>query len=409
MKEVWSVEEAFNAINDNFCNAKVNITKLKLLDSIGSTLSNPIISTENVPSFNRSTVDGYAVISQDTFGASETMPTRLKNIGEVKMGSNENIKINPDETVYIPTGGRLPQNCDGVVMVEYTENCDDGYIYIEKSCAPGNNIIFSGDDIKEGEIVLAKGTKLGTQDIGALAALGFSEVDVYDKVKVGIISTGDELVDINSKISGSNIRDINSYSLYSSIVTHGGKPHIYGIVHDDFDSIFNMAKKALAENDIVLISGGSSVGTKDETFNVINALGKPGVFVHKIAVKPGKPTIIGKVGEKAVVGLPGHPGSAYVIFNIFVKRIIDCMYGVAVNNNSTPTFYAKMSTNYSSNTGREEFLPVILKNEGTDIIAEPVNSKSGLITQFIKANAYIRIPRLCEGLNSGDIVEVHRF
>jgi molybdopterin molybdotransferase len=283
---------------------------------------------------------------------------------------------------------------------------EDGYIYIERSCAPGNNVIFKGDEIKANNIIIKKGKRLGSPDIGVLSALGMAIVKVYRKVRVGIISTGDEIVGINEDIKNGCIRDINTYSIYSSVLNVGALPTSYGIVKDDYQSIFEVSKKAISENDVVVISGGSSVGERDETYNVINNIGNPGVLIHKIAIKPGKPTIIGRIDKCALVGLPGHPASCYVIFNIFVKRIIELM---GKEEQRCNFFYAKFASNYPSNAGREEFVSVTLKDNDGELLAYPVISKSGIISQFITAQGYTVIAREKEGINNGEIIKVFSY
>ena len=408
MLEVKTVKDVFQIIRSSFADYKHETEKIPITHAAGRITSADIKSPENVPGFNRSTVDGYAVISSDTFGASETLPAQLELAGEVKMGEKPGFAISAGQAAYVPTGGELPQGADAVIMIEYSENFNDGFIYLNKSAAPGNNVIFAGDDARCGASVIASGTRLRPQDIGALAALGCCEVEVKRRLKVGIISTGDEVVDIREQLVGSKVRDVNSYTLYTGLVDYGVQPILYGIVGDSYDKIRQAVDKAAGECDVVLISGGSSVGTKDETFNVINSLGEPGVLVHGIAVKPGKPTIIGKVGEKAVIGLPGHPVSAYIIFKVFVCSLLDVMNGFSAGVRDSKV-RARMACNYPSNNGREEFLPVRLETEDGETRAEPVFGKSGLITLLTRADGYVHIDRSCEGLGAGQEVEVIIF
>lgn len=407
MFNVKSVNEALKIIDENFCNYNLDSEIIRIEEASGRITASDIYAKEDIPGFNRSSVDGYAVIASDTFGASDSLPAQLKLAGEVRMGESPDFSILQGQAAYVPTGGELPQNTNAVVMVEYTENLDDGFIYINKPVAPGNNVVLKGDDIRSSSIVIKANHKLRAQDIGVLAAIGKREVEVKRKVKVGIISTGDEVVPVDEKLTGSKVRDINSYVLYSGLLEYGAEPKAYGIVGDCNESIRAVVEKALSECDAVLVSGGSSVGNRDETYKVINSLGTPGVIIHGIAVKPGKPTIVGKVQNKAVIGLPGHPASAYLIFRIFVYRLLDTIYGIKMRYENIINAY--MEGNYPSNNGREEFLPVRLKKTDGKFIARAIFSKSGLIASLSSADGYIRIGRGTEGITSGQEVEVTLF
>lgn len=404
MLDVKSVNEAIKIIDDNFSDSGPENEVVSIEEAIGRIAAEDLNSPEDIPDFNRSSVDGYAVISSDTFGASESLPAQLQLIGEVRMGEKPLFSLNTGQAVYVPTGGELPQNADAMVMIEYTENFNDGYIYISKASAPGSHVVFRGDDVKTGDAVIKSGTCLRPQDVGIMAALGYSRVTVRKKIRVGIISTGDEIIDINETPVGAQVRDINAYALYAGLIENGAEPKLYGIVRDDFNSIRNAAEEALSHSDVVLISGGSSAGARDETCKVINSLGSPGVLVHGIAVKPGKPTILGKIGRKAVIGLPGHPASAYVIFKVFGGHLLNVMNGRRADHGMA--LRAEMACNYPSNNGREEFLPVELKKVDSKLFAYPVFGKSGMISLLTSANGYVHISRGSEGINKGNEVEV---
>lgn len=407
MLEVKSVNEVFKIINDNFSEFVMEDEVLNIEEAVSRVIASDLSAAEDIPGFNRSSVDGYAIISSDTFGASEALPAQLLLSGEVKMGEKPLFSLEAGQAAYVPTGGELPANADAMVMIEHTENFDDGFIYINKSSAPGNNIVFKGDDLREGAVVIKAGTRLRPQEIGIIAAMGYSRIPVKRKIRVGIISTGDEIIDINEKPIGSQVRDINSHALYAGLISFGAQPKLYGIVKDDFYSIREAAEKALKHSDIVLISGGSSAGSRDETSRVIDSLGSPGILVHGIAVKPGKPTILGKIGSKAVIGLPGHPASAYSIFRIFISHLLDVMNGQ--QKALEPAIKAEMACNYPSNNGREEFLPVKLTAANGKIYAHPVFGKSGLISTLTAADGCIHISRGSEGIDRGNQVEVVLF
>jgi molybdopterin molybdotransferase len=407
MFNVKSVEETFQILQEAFGSYVLGQETVDIREAPGRITACAIRSGEDIPGFHRSSVDGYAVIAADTFGAGEAIPAQLVLTEEVRMGAAPAFTLQKGFAAYVPTGGEIPQGADAVVMIEYTENFQDGFIYINKSAAPGSNIVLKGDDIKEGHLILGAGRCLKPQDIGALAALGFERVDVIRKIRVGVVSTGDEVIPISEKPSGAKVRDVNSFALHSGILALGGEPKQYGIIEDSFDKIRDTVEKALQECDIVLISGGSSVGTKDETCRVIQSLGSPGVLVHGIAVKPGKPTIIGKIADKAVIGLPGHPASAYFIFRIFVGHLMHIL--TRTIKPASDSIKAELATNYPSNHGREEYLPVRLERTESRTTAHPLFGKSGLITLLTSADGYVRIPRSAEGLAAGQDVDVIMF
>lgn len=404
MFDVKGVNEVFQIIEASFSGYPLETESVDIENALGRITANDLTANEDIPGFNRSSVDGYAVISSDTFGASESIPAQLQLIGEVKMGEKPPFSLQTGQAAYVPTGGELPENANAVVMIEYAEDFHDGTIFLNKSAAPGNNVVFQGDDVKTGDAVIKAGTHLRPQDIGAIAAMGYRSVPVKRKIRVGIISTGDEIIDISNTPEGSQVRDVNAYALFSGVISFGGQPKKYGIIKDDFEEIKQAVEKALTQSDVVLISGGSSVGTRDETYKVIDSLGFPGILVHGIAVKPGKPTIIGKIEGKAIIGLPGHPASAYTIFSIFVGHLFNVMNGNILENK--PGVRAEMACNYPSNNGREEYLPVKLEQVNGKNYATPVFGKSGLISMLTSANGYIHISRGCEGVDKGSFVDV---
>lgn len=403
---VVSIKEAKDLIEKNF-NVKPIKEEVELLNSMDRVIYEDIISQINVPNFRRSTVDGYAVNSKDVAGASESMPAMMNYKGEVLMGKIPEVNMDfPGDCVYVPTGGMIPEGADSVVMVEYTERVNEDTVLINKPTAYGEKVVEIGEDIAKEEVIIKKGKRLRPYEIGVLSSLGITKVPVCRKPKVAIISTGDEIVDPNKEPKLGQVRDINSYILQASIIEDGGIPINYGIIRDDFNLLKNTVEKAIEDTDIVLISGGSSVGKKDVTIDVINSLGDPGVFVHGIAIKPGKPTIIGKAKDKIVFGLPGHPLSAAIVYKIIVKHYIDKIAGA---KEDVFPIICKFNINYHSAKGREEYLPVTLNWEGDEIIASPVFSKSGLISGFSKAYGFIKIDKNLEGIKKDEKVFVYRF
>ncbi|NFI83055.1 molybdopterin molybdotransferase MoeA [Clostridium botulinum] len=403
---VVSIKEAKSLIEKNF-NVKPIKEEVELLSSMDRVIYEDIVSHINVPNFRRSTVDGYAVNSKDVAGASESMPAMMNYRGEVFMGKIPEVNMDfPGDCVYVPTGGMIPEGSDSVIMVEYTERVHEDTVLINKATAYGEKVVEIGEDIAKEEVIIKKGERLRPYEIGVLSSLGITKVPVCRNPKVAIISTGDEIVDPNKEPNLGEVRDINSYLLQASIIEDGGIPINYGIIRDDFNLLKNTVEKAIEDTDIVLISGGSSVGKKDVTIDVINSLGDPGVFVHGIAIKPGKPTIIGNVKDKIVFGLPGHPLSAAVVYKVIVKYYIDKIAGV---KEKVFPIVCKFNINYHSAKGREEYLPVTLNWQENEIIASPIFSKSGLISGFSKAYGFIKIDKNLEGIKKDEKVFVYRF
>lgn len=398
MLRVVSVEKAKEIINEKFC-YKAEAELINIDEAVGRILYDDVVSSEDVPSFNRSTVDGFAVRSADVFGCSETMAAQLNIIGETAMGENSSLAVGEGECVRIPTGGMLPEGADAVVMVENTDESFSPLCLIFKAASPFENVTKRADDIKSGTLVCEKGKVITGRDIGIFACLGISKISAVRRLKIGIISTGDEIIPIEEKAVPGKIRDVNSHILSSFAKETGCVPKMYGIIRDNRDEITDALKKAAEENDIVFISGGSSAGEKDLTADIISELGE--VYLHGIAMKPGKPTIVGKINNKAVFGLPGHPAAAYFVALTLVRPLIESVCGISAEN----AVEAVIDTNISSNHGREELVCVRLCGEK----AIPVLFKSGIISLLSSSDGYIRIDRNAEGLKKGDTVKVYLF
>jgi len=295
---------------------------LSLQKSFGRVLSRDLSATEDLPGFYRSTMDGYAVRVRGTFGATESLPALFEMAGEVSMGRNDPIVVGEGEAVKIPTGGMLPEGADGVVMVEYCSVLDGKTIEISKAISPLENVIQPGDDFKAGTVVLQKGQRLRPQDIGVAAGLGFSQIPVFRIPRVAIISTGDEVVEVEDKPLSGQVRDINRYTLGAFCQELGAKPDPMGICRDDFQMLKDMVQEGIERADSVWVSGGSSIGTRDLTLKVFESLPGFELLVHGISISPGKPTIIGRCEQKTLVGLPGHVASTLVVAQIFMSRLI---------------------------------------------------------------------------------------
>lgn len=401
MLHVKTPEEVLALIDTEFAPLP-NLTEwVGLTDAMGRVLTEDILAEEYVPDFNRSTVDGYAVRARDTFGCSDAIPAILPLSGEVLMGEGADFTLAPETCCAVPTGGAVPEGADSVVMIEYTEDYGDGTIGIAKPAAPGQNMIFRGDDVYPGKAVLQKGRALSSQDIGALAAIGKTRIPVARKLTVGILSTGDELVPPEEKPGPGQIRDVNTPMLNALLTAFGMRVISYGIIRDDEQTLSAAMAKAAAECDAVLVSGGSSVGVKDASCRIIESMGR--LLMHGIAMKPGKPTILGNAGAKPLVGLPGHPVAAYFVTRLFVLPLLARLSGRTVQQYTTTAY---LSENISANHGRAQYHGCRLAQENGRLIAYPIRGKSGLITSLAGTDGFFCISRDCEGLPQGAQIQV---
>ncbi|MFZ5647724.1 MAG: gephyrin-like molybdotransferase Glp [Bacillota bacterium] len=390
----------------------INITRrvktVPLEEALGCRVFNDVIAADDIPGFNRSTMDGFAVRARDTFGASESLPAYLDIAGEVLMGQNAPGLAGVGKAWRIPTGGMLPEGCDAVVMVEYTEELDVKTIGVTRPVAPGENIVRKGEDITAGEVIVPRGRIIRPHEMGALAACGVTAVKAEEPLRVSIISTGDEVVE-PSRIPGpGQVRDINSYALFGLARRAGAVPRLCGIVGDDYGRLKETMESVKDRSDIILLSGGSSVGVRDVSARVIESLGDPGILFHGIAVKPGKPTIGAVVGGKPVFGLPGHPVSAMVVFMLLVEPLIRTGRYPSNEDEFLLEFpvTASITRNIRSAAGREDFVRVTLRQHRGRLLADPVLGKSGLIATMANADGLAIIPRDMEGVEAGDTVRV---
>lgn len=383
----------------------VGIEELHTRDAFSRVLAKDLISGENLPGFRRSCMDGYAVNAASTFGASESGPAWLNLKGAIAMGDIPDFELAPGEAAPISTGGMLPAGADAVVMVEYTEAVDEHSIEIYKSVAPLQHVIDETEDFAKGQTVIEKGRLMRPQEIGLAAGLGHTRIQAYQVPRVGIISTGDEVIPVDKTPEPGRIRDINSYSLSALVTQAGGEPVRYGIVKDDPKALKSMCKKALTHTDMVLLSGGSSVGTRDYTVEVLSDLPDTDILVHGISVSPGKPTILAKSGQTPVWGLPGQVVSAMVVFQVVVAAFLHRLRGLSRPVVPVKTS-ARLSRNLASSQGRRDFVRVILVQEGHDLVARPILGKSGLIRTMVQADGLLEIGEHVEGLEKGCMVDI---
>jgi molybdopterin molybdotransferase len=360
-------------------------------------LAEDVRADVDIPGFTRSVVDGYAVQAADTTGSSDAIPSMFPLRGRVTMGAPAGIALRSGECIYVPTGGILPQGADAVVMIEHAEQIGDE-ILIKKPVAHGENILFINEDFSSGDVVCTRGRRLSPQDIGVLAAAGCIDVPVVRMPQIGILSTGNELVPVNVRPLPGQVRDVNSYVVASFVREQGCTPVLYGIVQDDREELQFAISNAAKECDAVMISGGSSKDDRDMVAAIISEQGE--VLIHGIAISPGKPTIIGRYGNIPVIGLPGHPASAFIVLVAIIRYLFAGMTGET--DSGVRSVQATLGQNVSSSKGREDYVRVAVKNG----IATPLFGKSGLLNTLVKSTGILRIPAESEGLETGTLVEV---
>ena len=409
--KVVSPEEAKEALQGF---RALGAERLSSFGAVGRVLAEDVHSPVDLPDFPRATMDGYALRASDSFGASEAIPAYLDVIGQVPMGAMPEFSVGRGEAARILTGGMVPEGADAVVMEEFTTAPDEETLEVRRPAAVGENVLGVGDDLKKDELILGAGARLRSQDVGALAGVGVTSVEVHRRPRVAILPTGDELVDPRETPRVGQVRDINRFSLAAGVVEAGGEPETEDILPDDLAIIKERLHEAVNRADVVLISGGSSMGLRDYTVEAIDSLGEPGVLVHGISIKPGKPTIIGRIvrdGEdKAVIGIPGHPVSALMIFHAFVRPIIRQLSGeITRTEASAEGLLATLSRNVASAPGREDLVRVALAEGENGRVAHPLMGNSAMISTMTKADGYIAIPLEAEGLREGAQVRVHLY
>lgn len=415
---VVSREEALKALAEHFTAPVPAPEKIAISISLGRVVAEEITSSEDLPEFDRSTMDGYAVRSADTFGAAESRPALLTLVGDIPMGTMPDRPLAKGETMKIATGGALPVGADAVVMFEQTQPVDAASIEVVKPVAPLENVIQAGDDVKKGEVLFSPGHRVRPQDMAALASLGITTIPVFEKPRIAIISTGNEIVPADSVPAPGRIRDSNSYNLEGLILMSGGVPVKKGIIPDEYPALRKTLEAAVNDCALVLMTGGSSVGTSDLTAKVINDVGQPGVLVHGVSIKPGKPLIMGLVGTPdrrvPIFGLPGHPAAVSICFDLFVKPVLIRLAGemphpVLEGVSSSRVVKAKLARSIASSPGREDHVRVMLEKKDGVLWARPVFGASGLINTLVKAVGTVVVPVNKIGIEVGEDVDVRLF
>jgi molybdopterin molybdotransferase len=388
----------------------VGMEDLDLGDAVGRVVAQDIAAREDVPSFLRASMDGYAVRAGDTFGATPGLPQYLEIRGSVPMGKAPEGVVGPGEAWRIATGGMLPQGADAVVMVEYTNEMPDGTLEVRRPVAPGDNVMHPGEDVRANDPLFPAGRRLRSQDIGLLAALGVTRVGVHLKPRVAVLSSGDEIVPITKQPPPGKVRDANAFLVAAQVREGGGIPILKGIVPDNQEALHAVLAEALSEADLVLISGGSSVGTRDLTLNAMADLAGAEILVHGVAIRPGKPTILADIEGKPLLGLPGHPASAAVVMYVLGQPLLQRLAGLSGKKSPWGgTVPARLSRNLAGASGREDFVRVRLRADNDTLWAEPVLGSSGLLSPMVKSDGLVVIPLGVEGLFREDPVTVHLF
>ena len=406
MKEFFKVTDLETVLGWTSLFQPLGKETVPLAEALGRVLGTDIQSKINLPDFPRATMDGYAVRAASTFGSSDGNPAYLNIVGTIAMGEAPTFSIKLGEAAKIATGGMLPGGADSVVMIEHADTIDAATIEVYRSVAPGQHMVQIGEDIRDRDTILFQGQRLRPQEIGILAALGIETVPVYRQPVISIISTGDEVLPISATPTLGKIRDINSFTLSGQVKQAGGRPIQMGIVNDDFHALRDRCQTAIQQSDMVFVSGGSSVGIRDFTIEVLTAIPDTHILAHGISISPGKPTILAKIGHTLFWGLPGHVTSAMVVFHVVVRPFLEHMGGINPVQENTRLCYARLTRNLSSKQGRVDFIRVKLHHEKNTLSAEPVLGKSGLIHTMVKADGLVRIDKNTEGLDKGTMVKV---
>jgi len=401
--KVDTIQQVLEKMQYHFEDLVLQGEEINVLEAVGRVAFEDVFSRYNIPDFNRSTVDGYAIVASDTFGVTDSIPVFLEVVGQVEMGRAADIAVSKGKAAYVPTGGMLPQGADAMLMIEHIEEMDSSTIAAYSATAPGENVIKIGDDVAQGSRLIQKGKLIRPQDIGALTAAGIKQIRVFEKPRAAVISTGDEIADPFDEIRFGEVRDINTYTISAMLEEMGAAVTLKAVIKDEYELLRSTVESALQHNHIVIVSGGSSVGTKDVTARVMDSIGEPGVFVHGMAVKPGKPTIVGKAKGKALFGLPGHPVSAVMVFKVLVGHLIAKLLH---RENQALRIPAVCSTNVHSSPGKETFQMVELQQTENGYQAIPLHGKSGAITLVSKAHGFVRIPHNKEGISKGETIMV---
>jgi putative molybdopterin biosynthesis protein len=405
--DVVSAEEARARFEKHLDLAPLPGETVSLAQALTRVLAHDIVAQVDAPPFDRSNVDGFALRAADTLGAGQAAPKVLRlNAEVIACGDVPALEVTSGTATTIATGGVIPRGADALVMVEQTELIEDGEprIGIQRAVAPGQFISYAGSDIARGETLLRKGTRIGSREIGMLAACGLGQVEVVRKPRVAVISTGDELVPLGQSLKSAGIYDSNGAIIAAAITEAGGEPIAFGAIPDDATALDQAVRKALSQSDMVVVSAGTSKGAGDLSYQIVSKLGAPGILVHGVALKPGKPLCLGVIGKTPLVVLPGFPTSAIFTFHAFVAPVIRALTGLPPE--AIETIQARVPVRIASELGRKEFVLVSLVDSGDGTIAFPTGKGSGSVTSFSQADGFIEIDALANALDADTIAQV---
>ena len=410
MPEFFNVRSPSQAFDDlrPHISAITESETVSTASTLGRVIADEVRSPEDLPSFPKSSMDGFSVRARDTFGASESLPAMLEVIADIPTGSSSDVELNIGEAAVAYTGGMLADEADAVVMIERTQPADDTSIEVLRPVAPGENVVHTGEDVRAGDPLFSPGHTIRPQDIGGLLALGIMEIEVLRRPRIAIVSTGDELVPPDISPPPGKIRDINTYTVAARVAQCGADPVIVGLAPDEYEPQLQAARRGIQSADALVFSAGSSLSTRDMTADVFNQLGDPGVLLHGISIKPGKPTIVAVADGKSLFGLPGNPVSALVVFDLLVAPTIHLLSG-AKNPPTANTVDAILTADIPSESGREDYVPVTLSNSDGSLHATPVFGKSNLIYTLINSDGLIHVPAHSGGLYAGERVSVRLY
>jgi molybdopterin molybdotransferase len=405
-KRLESADEALAIFFDNLPAAPLEAEEVPIEEGLSRVLARDVVAPRSIPESDRAAMDGYAVLSEDVLGASQTNPALLRVVGRIEAGSRPGLRISGGEAAAIATGAPMPYGADAVVMVEHTRAVSGSEIEVYSPATPGENVQAAGEDVRAGEAILRRGTKLRPWDIGMLAALGIASVEVVRRPRVAIISTGDELSELGDRTEPGKVINSSRFILSAMVRELGGAPIYLGIARDSIEDIRAKIGEGLRACDAVLITGGTSVGEGDLVPEAINSLGKPGMLVHGVSLRPGMPTGLAAVGGKPVVSLSGYTVAAMMGFITFFRPLMLRLLGSKPD--PAPKILAKMARRVASPAGARAFLRVsVSKGAGGDYVAEPLRSSgSGILSSVVKANGLVVIPEWKEGVEEGEEVEV---
>jgi molybdenum cofactor synthesis domain-containing protein len=404
-KHLTPTREALKIVTSRLPENVLEIESIPLSSALHRVLGEDVYSPIDVPSFDRAAMDGYAVRAEDTYSASVSSPILLRAVRETSAAGI--VVVKKGEASLVVTGGPMPQGADAVVMIEYTKQPAEGTVEVSTEVHPAENVSRIGEDLRKGTLVLKGGQRLLPQDLGMLVYLGFDRVKVKRRLKIAVLSTGNEILDEPAASSG-KVPDVNRPTLLNAVRELGCEPIDLGIAVDEFDAIHGKLKQAIAGADIILVTAGTSVGPRDIVPQVINELGKPGLLVHGVAMRPSMPTGLGIIEGKPIISLPGYPVSAYLAFLEFIPPLVDHLLGTKAL--PTPVVEAKLTRRVTGVLGSRTYIRVRVVEHGGSVFAEPVSvSGAGILSSLVRSNGFIIVPENVEGYEEGEMVEVELF